>query len=209
MKAERMAKQRVVYQLKIRLQGTKPAIWRRVQVWEEMTLPQLHTVFQIVMGWEDCHLHEFKIGGRAYGVPDPVMDPENEHQADEERVRLNEVVGPVGSSFEYLYDFGDDWFHAVLVEGILLAEDGVQYPRCLAGERRGPPEDIGGPMGFDEYLETIANESHPNHEYMLEWRGPFDAESFLLDEINQDLQKAFGPGRRRPGTRKKRTGASA
>jgi len=37
-------------------------IWRRIQVWEDATLAQLHRVLQMVMGWEDYHLHEFRIG---------------------------------------------------------------------------------------------------------------------------------------------------
>ena len=46
-----------IYQLKIMLKGSKPPIWRRVQVRAEMTLAQLHEVIQIVMGWTDSHLH--------------------------------------------------------------------------------------------------------------------------------------------------------
>lgn len=50
-------KNRALYQLKVMLQEIQPPIWRRVQVWEDATLAQLHHTLQIVMGWEDCHLH--------------------------------------------------------------------------------------------------------------------------------------------------------
>ncbi|MGH9628999.1 MAG: plasmid pRiA4b ORF-3 family protein, partial [Bryobacteraceae bacterium] len=66
-----MPRTRAVYQIKITLQDIQPLVWRRIQVWENITLAQLHTVLQIVMDWEDYHLHEFSIGKRIYSVPDP------------------------------------------------------------------------------------------------------------------------------------------
>src|SRR5690348_13981754 len=69
-----MAKNRVLFQLKVTLRDIQPAIWRRILVWEDTTLAQLHTILQIVMSWEDYHLHDFVIGRRRYSVPDPDDD---------------------------------------------------------------------------------------------------------------------------------------
>jgi hypothetical protein len=69
-----VAKNRALYQLKVTLRDIQPPIWRRIQVWEDTTLAQLHTILQIVMGWEDYHLHQFAIGRRLYSVPDPDDD---------------------------------------------------------------------------------------------------------------------------------------
>ena len=60
---------RVGYQLKVTLKGSKPPIWRRMQVTSDTTLVKLHRILQRVMGWEGSHLYQFVIGGIAYGDP--------------------------------------------------------------------------------------------------------------------------------------------
>lgn len=181
-------KNRVLYQLKVTLHDVHPPIWRRLQVWDDTTLPQLHRVLQVLMGWEDYHLHEFHIGRRIYAVPDP-DDLSERRIFDERRQPLRMVVPQVGTLFEYLYDFGDGWRHELLLEAVVLPDPEQHYPRCLAGERAGPPEDVGGPLGYAHYLEAIADSSHGEHDDMLAWRGPFDSESFSLTAINRRLQK--------------------
>jgi len=58
----------VVYQLRIMLREVTPLVWRRILVTGDTTVAQLHAVLQTVMGWEDLHLHQFRIHGKAYGV---------------------------------------------------------------------------------------------------------------------------------------------
>jgi hypothetical protein len=195
-----MAKKgRVLYQLKVTLRDIEPPVWRRVQVWEDMTLAHLHRVLQIVIGWEDCHLHEFKIGRRLYSIPD-VDDALYERKViDERRQRLPDVLPRVGTAFEYLYDFGDSWEHEILFEAILLPESTEAYPRCIAGERRCPPEDVGGPFGFEEYLQALTDPDHDEHESWLHWRGPFDPFAFSLTEINGRLRNSFQRRRKTTG----------
>src|SRR5262249_18002852 len=60
---------RVVYQIKVTLKGSKPPIWRRMQITSDTTLVQLHRILQRVMGWEGSHLYQFVTGGIAYGDP--------------------------------------------------------------------------------------------------------------------------------------------
>jgi len=186
---------RVLYQLKVTLLEIHPPIWRRIQIWEDATLAKLHRALQIVMGWEDYHLHEFCIGRRIYSVPDPDDDLYERKVIDERRVRLKEAVPRVGTHFEYVYDFGDSWRHDLQVEAIVLPDPEGAYPCCRAGERRTPPEDVGGSSGYTEYLEAIADPEHEEHENMLRWRGPFDPEAFSLTAVNQQLRKKFRLGR--------------
>lgn len=160
--------------IKITLQDIRPLIWRRIQVWEDITLAQLHTILQIVMDWEDYHLHQFSIGRRIYSVPDPEDDLYERKVIDESRERLADVVSHVGTQFMYLYDFGDNWRHDLLLEAIFLPDSNLQYPRCIAGERRTPPEDVGRISGYERYLEALADSDHDEHEDMLSWGGPFD-----------------------------------
>lgn len=180
-------KTRAVFQFKVTLRDIEPPVWRRIQVWEDIKLPQLHRVLQLLFTWEDCHLHDFVVGQRRYSVP----DPDDVKVTDEKLVPLNRIVDHVGDTFEYAYDFGDGWQHEILLEAILLADAGAFYPRCIAGARNGPPEDAGGAGGYAGYLEALADPKHEEHKNMLAWRGPFDPEAFSLNAINALLERTF------------------
>lgn len=97
-----MAKNRALYQLKVTLRDIQPPIWRRIQVWEDTTWAQLHTILQIVMGWEDYHFHEFVIGRRLYSVPDPDDDMYERKVTDERRVLLGRSF-PVWGRSSYIF----------------------------------------------------------------------------------------------------------
>lgn len=168
---------------------------------EDITLGQLHSILQIVMNWEDYHLHEFTIGRRLYSVPDPDDEFHERKVIDESRAKLCDVVPRVGTRFLYAYDFGDDWRHELLLEAIVMPEPGMKYPRCIAGARRTPPEDVGGTPGYEAYLEALADPEHEEHENLLCWRGEFDPESFSPDGVNQRLGKRFRSTRKPAGVK--------
>ena len=176
-----------IYQLKVTLKGSKPPIWRRIQVSSSTTLEQFHQVLQTVMGWYDCHLHQFSIGGIDYGQPSPDFGFGQDIR-NEKSVPLSRVVPGEKFKFDYTYDFGDGWEHQIVVEKVLPPDPEVQYPVCLKGKRNCPPSDCGGIWGYAELLEVLTESEHPDHEEMLEWvGGSFDPEAFDLDEINQKL----------------------
>lgn len=173
-----------IYQIKVTLLGTKPPIWRRLLVPAGFTLGQLHNVLQVTMGWEDDHLHEFRIGQEVYGQPDPDAEP----MVNERTVRLSKVLRRVGAKALYTYDFGDDWEHAIVVEKILPPTDGQAYPICVAGKLHGPPEDCGGVYGYYSLLGKLADPEQEEHGETLEWLGgEFDPEAFSVDEVNSRL----------------------
>jgi hypothetical protein len=92
--------------------------------------------------------------------------------------------------FDYLYDFGDQWMHQLIVEERIPPEQGAKYPICVAGQRACPPEDCGGPWGYPDFVETISNADHRGHEEMLEWvGGEFDPEKFDLESVNKELRR--------------------
>lgn len=98
------------------------------------------------MRWTNSHLHAFTVPEGCAGVVDsgfPDPDGELEFKSGWRR-QLKRQVRSVGQDFVYVYDFGDDWQHVVVLEGILMAEPGMRYPRCLAGARRCPSADCGG-----------------------------------------------------------------
>jgi len=178
-----------IYQLKVTLLGATPPIWRRLLVPADMTLEQLHNVLQLAMEWEDCHMHDFRIGPRRFGKPAP-NDGFTGFSAigNERTARLFNVLGKVGTKAVYTYDFGDDWQHGIAIEKVLTPEAGVAYPVCMGGKRHGPPEDCGGVPGYYHLLEALSDPDHERHEELREWMGDdFDPEAFSVDDVNRRL----------------------
>lgn len=172
-----------ILQLKVSLRDVKIPIWRAVQVPGDGTLRQLHEILQLTMGWQNSHLHEFRVDGVSYGEPSVELGPEYQ---DARRFRLSRVAPKPGAQFTYLYDFGDGWEHDVVVEKVLASEPRVRYPLCLAGRGACPPEDVGGPWGYEEFLAAIRDPGHEQHDELLEWAGgPFDPERFDVKATNQ------------------------
>jgi hypothetical protein len=190
MAATRVENPQEIYQIKVTLLGTRPPIWRRLLVPANLTLEQLHGVLQLAMGWEDSHLHDFRIGQKRFGKPDPDDRLMGLTVGNERTVRLFSVLGKVGAKAVYTYDFGDGWEHGIAVEKVLPPEAGHAYPFCVDGKRQGPPEDCGGVPGFYNLLEALGHPEHEQHEEMLEWLGDdFDPEVFSVDEVNRRLAR--------------------
>ena len=148
MSATRVTAKTKIFELGIVLEAVQPLVQRRVQVPGEVSLAVLHEVVQASVGWTNSHLHEFEIAGRRYGIPDPDWDDQS--VADEAESTLISLVGP-RDRFTYVYDFGDSWIHEMTVVKILSPEQGVRYPRCISGQGACPPEDVGGPWGYEEF----------------------------------------------------------
>lgn len=204
-----------VHELKITLKGSKPAIWRRIAVANDIRLSKLHEVIQIVMGWDNEHLHQFTIPNarpkptreylasldfqKRYEMLAMHRDPcwsdprmEIEGAEDERKVPLRELAPAVGSEFIYEYDFGDGWEHQIEVVKIGPPAEGVKYPVCLAGKLACPPEDCGGIWGYYDMLEILKDPKHERFEELSEWiDGEFDAEYFNLEQVNAKLAKQW------------------
>jgi len=101
-------------QIKVSLDAIEPGIWRRLIVPNSFHLGQLHLIIQAAFNWWNYHLHEFRIGGLSYGADDEVGQPDHDDDRrfyDEAQVRLLDFESYTGTSFEYIYDFGDCWGH--------------------------------------------------------------------------------------------------
>jgi hypothetical protein len=177
-----------VYLLKVALLHVRPAIWRRLKVPGDHALADLHEAIQVAMGWTNSHMHEFLIGEARYGEPSPEggYAPGVQDEAD---AVLSDVLGGVGSKFRYVYDFGDDWQHEIVVEEILPPDPDLLYPICTGGGRASPPEDVGGPPGYERFLEAMADPADPEHREYVEWFGDeFDPEAFSVEDVNEMLR---------------------
>ncbi|MFL6164240.1 MAG: plasmid pRiA4b ORF-3 family protein [Jatrophihabitantaceae bacterium] len=157
------------------------------------TLRELHAVIQTAMGWQDYHLHLFEIDGVRCGDVEDLDGP----LGDEETYTVCEAAA-TATEFSYDYDFGDGWSHEIRVEPAA----GTSGPQLIDGARACPPEDCGGPWGYQDLLEVLAEPTHEEYHQLLEWLdGPFDPESFDLAETNAHLQLYDRHSRRRIGAR--------
>ena len=175
-----------VYVLRIDLLDLRPAIWRRLMVPGSIKLDKLHTVLRCTMGWNGGHLHDFEIRGQHYGPP--FDDPMGEGTVDDEsKATLAAALG-TAKSFNYLYDFGDGWEHKVKIEKVLPPDPTLKCAVCLDGAHACPPDDVGGPPGYVDFLDAIADPAHAEHDHLLEWcGGEFDPHAFSAESINQIL----------------------
>jgi hypothetical protein len=173
----------------VRLAEIAPVIWRRFELRAEGTFWHLHCALQDVMPWQDSHLHEFQfpVGDQAVRIGIEELDPEEvgDHASMMSwQTPLLDWFVTVPSTCVYLYDFGDSWEHLLTLESRRPAVPGERYPRCTAGERRCPPEDVGGVGGYAEMLEALANRRSERHKEYKTWTGgSFDPEYFRPEDV--------------------------
>ena len=164
----------VLAQVKVKLRGvSKPPVWRRLLVRADTPLDRLHEAILAAFGWQGYHMHVFRSGPDEFGVPDPQLG-----FIDERQVNLGKLIGGVGDRLLYTYDFGDDWEHEIVVEELLDGDSEVHYPVLVAAKGACPPEDCGGPWGYAELKEILADPTHDQHREMLDWLGLDDASAF-------------------------------
>lgn len=179
---------RKVLRLRVELLDIRPAIWRVVEVPAALTLGRLHSVLQVLMGWHDCHLWAFEAKGRRFKTPDQEWDDPARPSLSPDEATLGELLTREGETLRYNYDFGDNWRIGVAVETIGEPEPGVRYPRCVAGERAGPPEDCGGLPGYEGLLKARKNPKTKAAKELLAWAGPgWDPGAFDLATVNKAL----------------------
>lgn len=185
--------------LRIELLDVTPLVWRRVMVSNQWTLASLHGYLQWVMGWTDSHAHEFEVGEGTvapdWWIHEVSFGTDTSRYRDERRVSVAAVVSELGvrGEFEYRYDMGDGWRHRIVVESLppLAETQDLPLPVCLAGENACPPDDVGGPPGYEMFLQILGNRGHEQHEDMVRWiGGVFDPKGFDLNRLNRDFKRA-------------------
>lgn len=182
---------RKMYEIKISLSESNPLIWRRVQVPRDLTLYQLHQVIQTAMGWDDEHLHEFKIGQKRYASSRNEYADFDNSMGNEDIARLNGVAKPKSKTkIIYTYDFGDSWQHDIQIECELESDSPERQARCVAGENACPPEDSGGLYGYYDKLDTLDDPLDSEYEHTREWLGEdFDPKHFDREVTNRRLSQ--------------------
>jgi hypothetical protein len=192
-----------IARLKITLDDVKPAVLRRIEVPFAIQLDRLHLVIQAAMGWTNTHLYEIRAGDVGWSMPDPDW---GDALLDARKARLGDVVEDVGAkTLKYLYDFGDGWEHTIKIERLLEPIAGVVYPRLIEATGRCPPEDIGGPWGYAEFLEAINDPKHERHAELSEWIGDeFDPNLVDTDWLAEEVTALAKRWSRKPAAKRAR-----
>ena len=182
-----------IIEIKVTLEYIEPAVTRTLQVPTGIRLDRLHLTLQAAMGWQNAHLYQFCIGepyqwgAERWVAPDFVDNPED---LPADKWALHQVTGKAGEAgLTYLYDFGDDWQHRIELGKTCEDKPGQLYPRLIDIAGTCPPEDIGGVLGYAEYLEALADPSDEQHSELLEWRGQFDPEDFDAAKVTREMKR--------------------
>lgn len=180
-------------QIKVTLLLDNFAVWREVRVPMRFTFAELHKVMQKLFSWADYHAHDFIILSKDEPVANIVdefyyFDNDNDEPAIWEQAATLEDYLPKYKRAMYRYDFGDGWEHLIEVQNTLFDYD-KYYAQCLEGEGDAPPDDVGGEVGYENFVEIMANPKHPQHAEMKEWAlRQWWYQPFELVEINRRLK---------------------
>lgn len=176
-----------IFQFKIQLSYTNnPVVWRRVLVPGDITFNDLHLVIQAAFGWGNSHMYQFSLKGWGFK---PCYQPlgryseYNEDVIDSEDTLISDVFKKARQKYTYIYDFGDNWTHEILLEKI--PEEGLINPLCIDGQGACPPEDCGGVHGYYNMVDTINNPEHPDHYEMAEWMGIPEGKKWDVNAFDQ------------------------
>lgn len=166
-----------VHRLRVTLLDVSPPVWRILRVPSATPLSLLHTMVQVAMGWEDRHMHEWRVG-------DDFVGPDE----GEGSVILGEIAGP-DDTLRYYYDLSEGWEHLVEVVAVEPYDGTVPPVAVLAGARAAPPEDCGGPAGYEHLLDALRDPDDAEHDEVFELIGDsFDPEFFDPGVVNRRLE---------------------
>lgn len=175
-------------EFKIQIKGiSKPPVWRKLKIPDNFSFHQFHLAIQNAFGWYDYHLYEFSENG--YGSGFSIQLPHEESEDDEmdsRKTKLKSLFKEVGDRLTYIYDFGDDWTHQIVLEKITAEK--ISRPQCISGKGKCPPEDIGGVPGYQHFLILLKNPKNPEYKEMMEWIGLVEGEKWDTNEF--DLEEA-------------------
>ena len=177
-----------ILQFKITLTDSKPLVWRRFHITDDFRIDRFHQVIQILMGWKNYHLHDFRIHGREIGMIDEWVDEYQPRLEDETCIYLEDFEFEKGDVLLYRYDYGDDWEHELKIEKITSGF--LSAPSCLEGKNATPPEDCGGMSGYRELLKILKKPAHPEYNSWRKWLPrDFDPDHYNIRAVNKELSR--------------------
>jgi hypothetical protein len=183
------------FDFRVSIQGIEPGIWRRFLLAETASFEALHEAIQDGFGWSYDHLFEFRDkGGRQAIARADFDDPDGEEGIPTVgKKKLSSFFTRRGQRCVYVYDFGDDWYHAVEFLGLTDVPDKFKR-RLLDGARACPPEDCGGIWGYAECVkvagmseEDIEKANGDDLAERKEWLGDWAPEAFDVQAARKEF----------------------
>lgn len=190
----------LAYQFKIQIKNiNKPLVWRRIKVPAHFSFQEFHIAIQIAFGWENCHL--FLFSPKGFGSEPLIELPHDDNINDgidtknAYELKLSEIFHSEKQKYTYIYDFGDDWEHSIVLEKI--ETETIMYPILMDGKSKCPPEDCGGYNGYLNLKENLADPNNSDDSDFREWLGMesdevWDASEFNLKLVQMELISRFG-----------------
>jgi hypothetical protein len=192
--------------VRVHLVDSDPEIWRLFEIDGTLPLTQVHDALQVVMGWENSHLHEFldfdpflfpnvtPLRPRRWANPFLREDDDDDAYLPEEDFALQDVLTEQAPLF-YVYDLGDHWLHRLDLIETLPADPDEPPVIVIRGERRCPLEDSGGTDGYDHLLHVLDQPDDDEHDDLTQWvtsmhgdpRHPFDPATYNIGTVNRAL----------------------
>lgn len=187
------------YEIKVTIKDTHPPVWRRLQVPEGITFHELNAIIQLAFDWCGYHAYNFEVGATLHqgGIFIELPDLDDGWGYYEVRNSKREKIDTYFKEYKrmkYTYDFGDNWIHNILIEKIVETDIKLRKPICVKAKMADLPEDCGGPYGYDELLDILADKSNKRHNAMKEWvensysTWRDDREFVDIEEINERLE---------------------
>lgn len=180
-------------QFKIQLKNVSgPKVWRRVIVPAHFSFHKFHHVIQEAFGWYNSHLYEFSPNGLCSYPAISIPEYSEEEISDSNKVKLSEIFENKRQKFMYVYDFGDNWEHEIILEKI--TKDYGKFAECIDGKGACPPEDCGAFWGYADLKKIMKNPKHPEYSETKEWLGlsknkTWDAKKFDLEKVARKVRR--------------------
>ena len=141
------------YRLKVSIIGI-PKLYRLIEISGRNTLDDLHEAIFAAFDRYDPHLYSFFITRKdtkslrtIYNAPE-VTHPMNTEdlmgfaapKRSAAKTRVDDLDLVEKDVFHYLFDFGDDWWHRIRVEGIFDAPESAESPKVVKAVGTSPDQ---------------------------------------------------------------------
>jgi hypothetical protein len=167
----------MVFQFKINIKNiSAPPVWRRIQIPSQWSFDRLHCVIQAAFGWGNCHQYLFS--PRGWG-----SDPSNCQNAT--KTKLRTYFKYTKQNFTYIYDFGDNWIHNILLEQII--DENRINADLIDGKGKCPPDDCGGSNAYMDLKLILSDPDYPEYNEIREWIGMGKTETWDPDQIDLNV----------------------
>ena len=142
------------YVFKVNLKGSR-RVSRTIALRGDQTLDDLHEAIFAAFDRFDAHLYSFYFPKaptrrgtagpklKEYTAPQMFDEPgpfDDETRFDAAATKLDALRLRPGQKFEYLFDFGDSWWHEGTVEAVNPSVSWARYPQIRESRGASPPQ---------------------------------------------------------------------